>query len=227
MPAPAKAAPAPPDAPASQPATSGTNAAPAAAPDPSPAPDASPEPTSESAPARGAAPEPAAPARGAAPEPAAPAPASSEPTPPEAIVPAPGASASAPAPDPVESPHAPPDGDDLGRLRAMWPEIVSHISKHPPTKPLISVCRPISVEGAVVTLGFPEDQTFLREVAARRGTILEEGIGRYLGHDVAVRCVATNLDLLPALASDAESDFVLAEARRIFEDDLADVGEVS
>lgn len=117
--------------------------------------------------------------------------------------------------------------DDLARLRSLWSDIVTDISKHPPTKPLISVCRPISVEGAIVTLGFPENQTFLREVATRRGPILEEGIGRYLGHEVSVRCVATNLDLLPPLPADADVEFVLSEARRIFEDDLVDVGEVT
>ncbi len=120
-----------------------------------------------------------------------------------------------------------PSTVDLDRLRALWPDIVAHISKHPPTKPLISVCRPITVEGTVVTLGFPEDQTFLRDVATRRGPVLEEGIGHYLGHAVAVRFVATNLDLLPPLPAEAEARFVLAEARRIFEDVPADIGEVT
>ena len=81
------------------------------------------------------------------------------------------------------------------------------------------VCRPISVEDGVVTLGFPEDQGFLRAVADRRRNILEEGIGAVLGRTVAVRCVATNLDLVPQLPSDEEAAFVLSEARRIFADD--------
>jgi hypothetical protein len=41
-----------------------------------------------------------------------------------------------------------------------------------------------------------------------------------------VRCVATNIDVVPA-ASDADADYLLNEARRIFADDLVDVGEVS
>jgi hypothetical protein len=101
-------------------------------------------------------------------------------------------------------------------LRDRWPEIVSRISKHPPTKPLISVCRPIAVEDGIVTLGFPEDQGFLRDVAERRRAVLEEGIGAVLGRPVGVRCVATNLDLAPPLPADAEAAFVLAEAQRIF-----------
>lgn len=118
-------------------------------------------------------------------------------------------------------------GTDLDQLNRMWPEIVAHISQHPPTKPLIGACRPIAVDGSVVTLGFPEGQAFLADVAERRRGNLEEGIGRFLGRDVAVRCVATNLELLPPLPADEESARLLAEAKRIFADDLVDVGEVT
>jgi hypothetical protein len=120
-----------------------------------------------------------------------------------------------------------PTSAGLEELRARWPEIVAHLSAHPPTKPLIAACRPISVEGNVVTLGFPEGQAFLKDVAERRRTNLEEGIGQFLGRAVAVRCIATNLDLVPAMPGDEEAAFVMSEARRIFADDLADVGEVS
>jgi DNA polymerase-3 subunit gamma/tau len=141
--------------------------------------------------------------------------------------------ASVPAASSADAPAAPASVDPavpstgLDELRARWPEIVTHLSAHPPTKPLIAACRPISVEGNVVTLGFPEGQAFLKDVAERRRTNLEEGIGQFLGRAVAVRCVATNLDLVPALPGDEEAAFVLAEARRIFADDLADVGEVN
>ena len=67
---------------------------------------------------------------------------------------------------------------DLGVLRDRWPEIVARISAHPPTKPLIVVCRPISVEGNVVTLGFPEDKAFLR---AGRGAPDGRPRGEHLG----------------------------------------------
>ena len=52
---------------------------------------------------------------------------------------------------------------------------------------------PISVDGNVVTLGFPEGQAFLKDALERRRPMLEEGIGQFLGRAVAVRCVATNL----------------------------------
>lgn len=137
----------------------------------------------------------------------------------------PPADPAAPALDPAPSVDlAVHVGGDLAVLRDRWPEIVTRISKHPPTKPLISVCRPIAIEDGIVTLGFPEDQGFLRDVAERRRSVLEEGIGAVLGRPVSVRCVATNLDLVASLPADAEAAFVLAEARRIFGGDgpLAD-----
>jgi DNA polymerase III subunit gamma/tau len=122
--------------------------------------------------------------------------------------------------------QAPAIEGDLAVLRDRWPEIVARISAHPPTKPLIVACRPVSVEDGIVTLGFPEDQAFLRAVADRRRAVLEEGIGAVLGRPVVVRCIATNLDLVPEIAADADAEFVLAEARRIFGDDATDPAEV-
>ena len=100
------------------------------------------------------------------------------------------------------------------------------VSRHPPTKPLIEACRPIGVDGAIVTLGFPEHQQFLRDVADRRRATLEEGIARVLGRPVTVRCVATNLDLAPAPPADGEAAAVLAAARDVWGDELMDVPEV-
>ena len=121
---------------------------------------------------------------------------------------------------------APQATGDLAVLRDRWPEIVARISAHPPTKPLIVVCRPISVEDGVVTLGFPEDKAFLRDVAERRRSVLEENISTVLGRSVAVRCVATNIDVVPDLPSDEEAAWILGEARRIFGEEGADPAEV-
>ena len=141
-----------------------------------------------------------------------------------AAKPPPGSAAAAPPPA-IIAPGA--TSEALDKLRSLWPEIVAHISLHPPTKPLIAACRPISVDGNVVTLGFPEGQAFLKDVAERRRANLEEGIGQFLGRAVAVRCVATNLELIPPVPGDADAAYVLSEARRIFGEDLVDVGEVS
>ena len=131
-----------------------------------------------------------------------------------------------PASVPAATSIGAPAGSDLATLRDRWPEVVARVSAHPPTKPLIAVCRPISVEDGIVTLGFPEDQGFLRDVAERRRAVLEDGIAAVLGRKFGVRCVATNLDLAPGPSSDADAALVLAEARRIFGADDPDVAEV-
>jgi DNA polymerase-3 subunit gamma/tau len=197
--------------------------APAPAPEPavvaSPAPE--PEPASAAAPVAAPVPAPS-PARTPGGKPRAAAPSASE----VAANPAPKNDTVAAAASLGEALQAPPVGGDLATLRDRWPEIVARISAHPPTKPLIVACRPVSVEDGVVTLGFPEDQGFLRQVADRRRNVLEEGIGAVLGRTVSVRCVATNLDLVPEVETDAEAEFVLAEARRIFGADGSDAAEV-
>jgi DNA polymerase-3 subunit gamma/tau len=131
------------------------------------------------------------------------------------------------APDsPVPAPAAPGSEEPLVELRRRWPEIVALISRHPPTKPLIEACRPLAVDGAVVTLGFPESQLFLRDVADRRRPTLEEGLSRVLGRPVAVRCVATNVEMDVAPPADPEGSAVIAAARAVWGDELVGVLEV-
>ena len=150
---------------------------------------------------------------------------------PAGAAPEPGGAPANAAPEPAEVPNADqaiaaedPTAPDLDRLRTGWPAIVA--ASRPATKPLISECRPLSVEGAVVTLGFPEAKAFLMDVAERKRADLETIVGGFLGHAVTVRCVATNLELAPPLPGDGEAEVILAEARRIFADDVVDVGEV-
>lgn len=121
--------------------------------------------------------------------------------------------------------QAPAAGSALDQLLAAWPAIVTQLSAHPPTKPLVIACRPVAVDGAVVTLGFPEEQAFLKDAAERRRPAIEAGIAAVLGHPVTVHCVVANVELAPAGPADAA--FVLAEARRIFADDIVEIGEVS
>jgi hypothetical protein len=75
----------------------------------------------------------------------------------------------------------------------------------------------------VVSLGFPEEQAFLRDVAERKKADIEGGIGQVVGRDVGVRCVVANVEVAPL----PPADDLVAEARRIFGEDLVDVGEVS
>ena len=117
--------------------------------------------------------------------------------------------------------------DDLERLRQGWAEVIAVVGSNPVTRPLILDCRPIAVEANVVTLGFPEEKLFLKEALERRRAQIEAGLGRVLGHPVGVRCVATNLELLPPLPSDVDEARILEEAHRIFGEDLVDVPEVT
>jgi hypothetical protein len=130
----------------------------------------------------------------------------------------------APAPAGVSGPGG--ASLSLDEIRGRWGEIVATLSRHPPTKPLIEACRPIAVDGNLVTLGFPESQQFLRDVADRRRPNLEEALAGVLGRPVAVRCVATNLELGPAAADDADAAAVLLAAREVWGDDILAVPEV-
>ena len=119
-----------------------------------------------------------------------------------------------------------PAGDlSLESVVAAWPEVVSRLSRKPAIKPLIAACRPVGLEGAVVLLGFPEEQAFLRDVAERKRADIETGLAEVIGQPAGIRCVVANIEVAPASAS-GDDDFLMAEARRIFGEDLVDVGDV-
>jgi hypothetical protein len=117
--------------------------------------------------------------------------------------------------------------DDLAGLLARWLDVIREVSRNPAIRPIIIEARPISFEGSTVTLGFPESKPFMRDHAERKRSAIEEGISQVVGRPVAIRFTVTNLDSYPPLGVDADAERLLAEARRIFADDLADVGEVS
>ncbi|HUP83672.1 MAG TPA: DNA polymerase III subunit gamma/tau [Candidatus Limnocylindria bacterium] len=179
----------------------------------------------------------------AQPAPARPEPAQAKPAPVQSASPStePPPAKSKPAPQavkvevedrPVQSvpsspaPSAPVD-DALAELLAAWPQVVERISRNPADRPLISACRPVEVSGATIVLGFPESQAFMRDIATRKQRKLEEGIGEVLGRAVAVRCVATNIELIQQeLTAASGSEDLVTQARKIFADDLVDVAEV-
>jgi DNA polymerase-3 subunit gamma/tau len=178
------------------------------------------DPTPRVPPTRAAAPAASAPDVSTRPRPQQPPTATESPLP---TVGPPAAPADRPAP--AATPSAPAigadvePGSDLARLRDGWPEVVASVG--PSTRAVITECRPMAVEGNIVTLGFPESKDFLKDVAERKRPELEAAFGRFFGRAVSVRSVATNLELPPSAPDD-----LVAEARRIFGDDLADVGEV-
>jgi hypothetical protein len=128
--------------------------------------------------------------------------------------------ASPTGPTPASADDGPPAGD-LERLRYGWREVIAIIGSNPSVKPLILDCRPIGVEANVVTLAFPEEKAFYKDIAERKRTSLEAGLGQFLGHEVGVRCVATNFELIPPLPTDVDEAKILEEAHRIFAEDLA------
>ncbi|MGP1674341.1 MAG: DNA polymerase III subunit gamma/tau [Candidatus Limnocylindrales bacterium] len=113
----------------------------------------------------------------------------------------------------------------LDRVVGAWPAIVELLSGKPAIKQLILTCRPIALDGSIVTLGFPEEQAFLREIAERKKAGIEDGIREVLGHDVGVRCVVANIEV-PVQPSTGDEGYLIAEAKRIFGEDLVDVAEV-
>jgi hypothetical protein len=124
---------------------------------------------------------------------------------------------------PVESVAA---DDQLEQLRAAWPQVVEHVSRNPANRPLIAACRPVEIRDGRIILGFPESQAFLRDIAERKRSVLEEGLSAVLGRRVAVQCVATNIEMIEPTPADQGTDELVAHARRVFEDDLVDVAEV-
>lgn len=170
-------------------------------------------------------PPPGPPASPSVPAPAPPSVAATRVAPAPPSVAAPLATAST-GPQVTQPPATPGSDEPLLELRRRWPEVVALISRHPPTKPLIEACRPMAVDGTIVTLGFPESQLFLRDVADRRRSTLEEGLSRVLGRPVAVRCVATNVELDVPAPSDPEGSAVIAAARAVWGDELVGVTEV-
>jgi hypothetical protein len=106
-----------------------------------------------------------------------------------------------------------------------WPQIVDLLSRNPAVKPLIVACRPIALDGSTLTLGFPEAQSFYKDVAERRRSALEEGVSRVLGMPVRVSCVAANVEGAP-LGNDPDWTRLMAEFKRIYGDDVVDVQEV-
>jgi DNA polymerase-3 subunit gamma/tau len=186
-------------------------------------PAAPPAAPARAAPASPPAAPPAAPARVApASPPAAPPAAPASPEPPSG---AGGPVPSAPGPllpGPAVRPAA--GGDLLEQVLRGWGQVVAQVGRNPANRPIVTACRPVEVRDGVVVLGFPENQAFLRDHAERKRAALEEGIAAVVGRPVGVRCVVANLELVEADVG-PEGDLV-AQARRIFEGDLADVDEV-
>jgi DNA polymerase-3 subunit gamma/tau len=134
--------------------------------------------------------EPAAAVRTPAPAPAA----AAKPAPTPAPVPV----AVAPSPAP---PIANGERPTLEVLRARWGEVVERAS--PVVKPLIKECRPHELNGAHLTLAFPEEREFLRGLIASRARNIEQLLTEMFGGAWSIECVAASVDLEPLTVAEA------------------------
>ncbi len=110
---------------------------------------------------------------------------------PEPVAPAPKPvvaepTAAAPRPEPAPPPAASPTAltaDGVAGIRARWAEVVASAS--PALRPLLSECRPVALDGARLTLAFPEERGFMREKVTNRAGNIEQLLahraGRHLG----------------------------------------------
>ena len=162
-------------------------------------------------------------APGATPRPATPTPSATK------------APSSSPTPSVEPAPSAPADPDgrpSLDAVRGRWGEIVQRAS--PALRPLLRECRPIQIDGARLTLAFPEERAFMREKIANRSTSIEQLLITVFGGSWAIACVASNIELEPltieeAVApdpSDAGAQALLESVLRVTGGELVDVPEV-
>jgi DNA polymerase-3 subunit gamma/tau len=196
----------------------------------------SPRPSPSAQPAAVAAPTPARPERpravrsatppkpnsGPAPEPAA------EPTAAAAAAVSPAAAEAVP-PAPAPAPNG--ERPTLEIIRSRWVDVVERAS--PSVKPLVKECRPYQLDGARLTLAFPEGREFLRSRVTERSGAIEDLLGQTFGSSWAVECVAASVDLEPltveeAIAPDQGTDAnaLLQRTLEITGGQLLDVPEV-
>jgi DNA polymerase III subunit gamma/tau len=149
-------------------------------------------------------------------------------------IPAPDAT---PEPEPARREPAPREPAtivvaDVADLRAHWAEVVDRAN--PVLKPLLRECRPISRDGARLTLAFPEGRDFMRSRISQRAPAIEALLTEMFGGVFAIECVASNLELEPLTveqaigsgAADPEAQALLDGVLKITGGELVDAPEV-
>ncbi|MDQ2935663.1 MAG: hypothetical protein M3R49_11950, partial [Chloroflexota bacterium] len=111
------------------------------------------------------------------------------------------------APPAVESPApmAATNGDrSAAIIRSRWAEVIERAT--PVIKPLLGECRPVALDGARLTLAFPEGRDFMRSRITQRAPAIEQLLSSIFGGSFAVECVATNVELEPLSVEEAIGD---------------------
>ncbi len=105
-----------------------------------------------------------------------------------------------PAASPAAASTAPPP-DGVAGIRARWADVVASAS--PALRPLLTECRPVALDGARLTLAFPEERGFMREKVTNRAGSIEQLLTTVLGGSWAVDCIASNVELEPLTVQQA------------------------
>jgi hypothetical protein len=180
-------------------------------------------PATAPAPLQASAPIPAAALRDKEPQAARPVPVPASP---------PAVSAEPASAEPANEPANQSPPTEVDGVRSRWGEVVERAA--PAIKPLLRECRPIAVDGARLTLAFPEERSFMRAKAATRAPAIEQLLSLVLGGSWAIECVASNVELEPltvaqAIVSnpaDADGLALLEGVLRITGGELVDAPEV-
>jgi DNA polymerase-3 subunit gamma/tau len=130
------------------------------------------------------------------------------------------AAAATAAPSPISVPNG--ERPSLELLRSRWGDVVERAS--PSVKPLVKECRPYQLDGARLTLAFPEGREFLRSRVAERSTAIEDLLGQTFGSTWAVECVAASVDLEPLSVEEAIAPGDAADANALLQRTLEITG---
>jgi hypothetical protein len=110
----------------------------------------------------------------------------------------------------------------LGEIRSRWGELVERAN--PVVKPLMKECRPYELDGARLTLAFPEGREFMRGLIAGRSGAIEDLLGTMFGGAWSVECVAASVDLEPLTVEQAISPKESPEAAALLQRTLEITG---
>ncbi|MGH2489195.1 MAG: hypothetical protein ACRDFR_06240, partial [Candidatus Limnocylindria bacterium] len=145
---------------------------------------------------------------------------------PSAQAPAAGSAPSVAAAVPVAPSEAapPPNGTrpTLAEIRSRWGDVVEQAN--PVVKPLIKECRPYELDGARLTLAFPEGREFMRGLISGRARAIEDLLGTVFGGAWSVECVAASVDLEPLSVEQAISPNESPEAAALLQRTLEITG---
>ncbi|MBI3242479.1 MAG: DNA polymerase III subunit gamma/tau [Chloroflexi bacterium] len=124
--------------------------------------------------------------------------------------------AAPPLPPPPSTSAKPQSGSDvnLSQITARWADIVSVSGRsHRNLPALLQWCKPISLEGEIVVLGFQNEVLLSKTNTDQNRQLIEAALQQVLGRSFKVRCVlnSAQTETLP----DVSSDGPVAEAIRL------------